>query len=199
MSNKTLISNINSMEDNETWTYDTRSISTVFKNFFSSLAESLLIKLPNPPNRYNLESINYFSFTIADDFCLNKTSENKFLNIILKMRYLKLLVQTISRGVFPDTCKVLKLKPIYKKRKMTDPFNYIPISLLLIISKVVEKIVHDQTNKFLSENNILYNFQSGIRPNHSRNLYLANLTDKIVKKFDEGLLTVIIFKKHLTQ
>ena len=106
---------------------------------------------------------------------------------------------SISRGVFPGTCKILKLKPIYKKREMTDPFNYIPISLLLIISKGTERIVHDQTNKFISENNTLYNFQSGIRPNHSTNLYLANLTDKIVKKFDEGLLTGIIFKKYLTQ
>ena len=47
----------------------------------SSLAESLLIKLPNPPDKYNLESVvNYYSiFTIGDDFCLNKTSENKVL------------------------------------------------------------------------------------------------------------------------
>ena len=94
MSNKTLISNLNAMEDNDIWTYGTRSISTVFKNF-SSLAESLFIKLPNPPDSYNLESINYYSsFTIADYFCLNETSENTVLNIILKMRYLKLLVQT---------------------------------------------------------------------------------------------------------
>ena len=67
------------MEDNDTVTYDTRSISTVFKNFFSNLPESLLPKLPNPPDKYNLKSaINYYSsFTVTDDFCLNKTSENK--------------------------------------------------------------------------------------------------------------------------
>ena len=81
MPNKTLISNINAMQDNDTLTC---SISTVFKNFFSSLAESLLIKLPNPPDKYNLESvINYYSSsTIIDDFYLNKTSENKVLKII---------------------------------------------------------------------------------------------------------------------
>ena len=84
MPDKTLISNINAMQDNDTLTYDTCSISTVFKNFFSSLAESLLIKLPNPPDKYNLESvINYYSSsTIIDDFYLNKTSENKVLKII---------------------------------------------------------------------------------------------------------------------
>ena len=54
---------------------------------------------------------------------------------------------------------------------------------------MIERIVHDHTNKFLSENNILYNFQSGFRPNHSTNLCLAHLTNKMLKGFDEGLLT----------
>ena len=36
------------------------------------------------------------------------------------------------------------------------------------------------------------NFQFGLRPNQSTNLSLANLTNKILKGFDEGLLTGII-------
>ena len=77
MSNKTLISNFSEMEDNDTLTYDICSISTIFKNF-SGLAESLLTQLPNPSDKYNLESvINYYSsLTIIYDFRLNKTSEN---------------------------------------------------------------------------------------------------------------------------
>ena len=91
MPNKKLISNFSAMEDNDTLTYDTRSISKVFKNLFSSSAKSLLVKLPNPPDKYNLESvINYYSsFAIADDFSLNKTSENKVLKIILKIEISK--------------------------------------------------------------------------------------------------------------
>ena len=49
MLNKTLISNFSAMEDNDTLTYDTRSISKFFKNFFSSLVEFLNI-IPWPPN-----------------------------------------------------------------------------------------------------------------------------------------------------
>ena len=66
------------MEDNESLTYETRSISTVSRKFFSNVAESLLAKLPNIPKKYNLESVmNYYSsFSITDDFCLNNTSEN---------------------------------------------------------------------------------------------------------------------------
>ena len=39
---------------------------------------------------------------------------------------------------------------------------------------------------------MLYNYQSGFRANHSANLCLSFLTDKILKGFDEGLLTGII-------
>ena len=43
--------------------------------------EFLLTKLPNLPDKCNSKSvINYYSsFTIIDDFCLNKNSENKVL------------------------------------------------------------------------------------------------------------------------
>ena len=58
--------------------YDTCSIS-IFKNFFSNLAKPLLTKLPNSPDKYDLESvINYYStFTITGDSCLIKTSDKK--------------------------------------------------------------------------------------------------------------------------
>ena len=60
MPNKTLISNFNVMEDNDTLTYDTHSISTLSKNVFLCLAKSLLIKLPNPGDEDYLKFvINY--------------------------------------------------------------------------------------------------------------------------------------------
>ena len=85
------------------------------------------------------------------------TSENKILKIILKIEISKAagIVRlsgrflqdeaancdlSISRRVFSDVCKVIKLKPIYKKGKKTNPSNHRPISLL---SKVIQRIVHD--------------------------------------------------------
>ena len=38
----------------------------------------------------------------------------------------------------------------------------------------------------------IYNYQSGFRGNHSTNLCLSFLTDKILKGFDKGLLTGMI-------
>ena len=47
---------------------------------------------------------------------------------------------TIISEKFPDPCKVAKPKPLYKKGSVTDPCNYRPISLLPLISKVIEKV-----------------------------------------------------------
>ena len=57
---------------------------------------------------------------------------------------------SVSQGVFPDACKVAKLKPIYKKGKTIVYSNYRHISLPSINSKVTERIVHGQVKKFLS-------------------------------------------------
>ena len=88
--------------------------------------------------------------------------------------------------------KTVKLKPLYKKDKKTDPKNYRPISLLPVISKILEKVIHDQTMEFVTKKNILYKFQSGFRKFHSTDSCLSYLQDKVAKGFDSGLLTGMI-------
>ena len=45
---------------------------------------------------------------------------------------------------------------------------------------------------YLTENNILYRYQSGFRKDHSTDTSLSYLADKILKGFDSGLLTGMI-------
>ena len=47
---------------------------------------------------------------------------------------------SIFQWVFPNACKVAKIKPILNKN---DQSNYRLISLFLAISKIIDKIVHD--------------------------------------------------------
>ena len=95
---------------------------------------------------------------------------------------------SISLSLFPDDCKIAKLKPLYKKEAKTKPKNYRPISLLPLLSKIIDKIIHNQTQEFLGKNNILYKYQSGFREHHSTDTCLSYLTDKVKIGFEEGLL-----------
>ena len=102
VANKAVISNFNAIEENDTLTYDTHSISKSLKNLFSNLVKSLLIKLPNPPDKYNLQSVirYYSSFTISDDFCLSNTSEEKVLKIMTNIEKFKKLRLYIDKELY---------------------------------------------------------------------------------------------------
>ena len=116
---------------------------------------------------------------ISDDFCLNNISEEKVLKIMTNIEsskaagverlsgsFLKdgasisakpisaLCNLSVSLGVFPNAFKVAKLKPIIKIGKNTHPSNYRAISLLPSISKIIERIIHNQTNTVLSDEDI---------------------------------------------
>ena len=59
-------------------------------------------------------------------------------------------------------------------------------------SKIFERVVLDKTREFLRLNKILYDYQSGFRKNHSTDTCLSFLNDKILKGFDNGLVTGMI-------
>ena len=56
----------------------------------------------------------------------------------------------------------------------------------------IEKVVHEQTTKFLNDNNIFCKYRSDFRNNHSTDLFLPFPNDKILKGFDKGLHTGMI-------
>ena len=99
---------------------------------------------------------------------------------------------SMTLGSFLDACKIAKVKPLFKKGSKTDPSNYRPISLLPLLSKVFERVVLNQTEEFLSLNKVLYDYQSGFGKNHSTDTCLSFLNGKILKGFDDGLLTGMI-------
>ena len=84
---------------------------------------------------------------------------------------------SMTFGSFPDACKIAKVKPLFKKSSKTDSSNYRPIFLLPLLPNVFERVVLDQAEEFLNLNEILYDYQSGFRKNHSTYTCLSFLND----------------------
>ena len=178
-----------------------------------------MLKLPKPPNNFGIQSLDNHckKSNLKEKLLFAKIESDKVFKILksfdeskapgiddLSGIFLKagdsllatpvtqLCNLSISSGRFPDTCKIAKLKPLFKKGSKTDPRNYRPISLLALMSKELERIVHEQTIDFLDKHNILCKFQSGFGKNNSTDFRLSYVTDKISKGFDSGLLTGMI-------
>ena len=181
----------------------------------------MVSKLPLLPNIFTESKIAsyYDNNAVSEDlnFQLSETSPEKILSILkglnlskaagidnLSGKFLKYGAHVLARPIsqlcnlsiklnsFPRSCKIAKDKLLFKKGSRTDPQNYRPISLLPVLSKIIERIVHDQTEEFLSKNKLLYRFQSDFRKNYSTNTSLGHLTDKINTGFEKGFFTGMV-------
>ena len=106
---------------------------------------------------------------------------------------------SILQSKFPDGYKQAELKPLFTKRAKDDPKKYRPLSLFPQLSKIIEKVIHGQVQKYLDEKKILYRYQSGFRAHHSTDTCLSYLSDKILQGFESGMFKDMIFKRHLKQ
>ena len=66
---------------------------------------------------------------------------------------------SLAMGLVPDMAKLAKIIPIYKEKDKKKISNYRPISLLPVISKILEKVVHKNLYTFLEKNKVLYQSQ----------------------------------------
>ena len=70
---------------------------------------------------------------------------------------------SMIEGVFPEQLKIACVLPLYKAEDPMYFNHYRPVSLLTILSKVFERLMHDRLFKFLDRLSILYKHQFGFR------------------------------------
>lgn len=89
--------------------------------------------------------------------------------------------------------KTASVTPILKKPGADPNFdNFCPVSNLLFILKILEKVVASQLHSYLNDHNLYEQFQSGFCPNHSTETALLRITNDLLMAADSGLLTILI-------
>ncbi len=74
-----------------------------------------------------------------------------------------LINKSLETGHVPTDLKIAKIIPVYKAKEHNLFTNYRPISLLPILSKILEKVMHSRVYSCLKKNNILYKHQYGFQ------------------------------------
>ena len=101
--------------------------------------------------------------------------------------------KSLEEGMFPELMKQADTIPLYKAKSTEDCNNYRPISLLLTISKILEKLVYSRTVTYLDKHKLFYNSQYGFRKDHSCSDAIMELTSEILKNKEHGMHTASIF------
>ena len=164
---------------------DKPSVVRHFNDFFSTIGAKLASK-------FNSSHFSILSPRVVHDFCFVKVDGECVLKQLkninpakatgldgIDTRLLKLSAEHICRsftylislslsiGVFPDDWKIARVVPLFKAGCRDDQNNYRPVSILPVVSKIPEGIVHDQLYRSLMVSKGLSEWQSGFRPGFS--------------------------------
>eukprot|EP00061_Rhincodon_typus_P000118 g10536.t1 len=73
----------------------------------------------------------------------------------------ELFQYTYNTGIYPTMWKIAQVCPVLKKQNKFNLANYRPISLLSIISKMMEGVTSSAIKQHLLSNNLLSDAQFG--------------------------------------
>ena len=108
------------------------------------------------------------------------------------LSYITCIVNTsIVTGVFPTQWKHAIVVPIHKSGDVEDISNFRPISLLPVLSKILEKVISMQLKNYLECNALLSNTQHGFRSNLSTETALLTISKKIYENIDNKKLSLL--------
>ena len=217
-------STIFSINHNDEQIFDNKEVANRFNNFFISVAQNLKEPLDSTSHdrlyeycdkklkekqtdyfeipEISLEKVKKYLSTLD----ISKATGNdnvgpKLLRLagpLIAESLCYLCNLSIHTSTFPSIWKEAKVKPLFKTGSRDDVNNYRPISILPILSKLLEKHVHDSLMNYLEKHELLCINQSGFRPNHSCETALVRITEKWLKALNEGEMVGVVlvdFKK----
>ena len=100
---------------------------------------------------------------------------------------------SLQSKIVPSAWKKAKLVPIFKSGDQGKAENYRPISVLPVLSKLLEKAVHSQLIDYLERNKLLSESQFGYRERRSTQLATTLLVDEIRQSADCGKMVRALF------
>ena len=100
---------------------------------------------------------------------------------------------SLATGVYPNVFKTAQVLPLYKKGDKSLISNYRPISILPVISKVLERVVYNRVYRFLDVKQLLSPRQYGFRRYHSTLHALVDSVEYILNSQDAGEKVLGIF------
>ena len=158
-------------------------LNSYFVNIIPTLMNDHLIDVHLDPLHYvDFNPVSFFFFPTSElevDLTINQM-KNKPTNVsdilfnVIKHVSRPLCVMIshlynlcIKQGKYPDVLKKAIVTPIYKSGDRLEACNYRPISTLLSINKIIEKLTYNRMLSFINRCKLLSEYQYGFRAGKS--------------------------------
>ena len=155
-------------------------------------------KFPSVLTKKTCQSLSAAEFSTYDMLKIirNLNPNKAHGHNMISIRMLKIYDESICRplgiifrsclqnGKFPSEWKKANVVPVFKKS--IELKNYRPIFLLLVSSKIFERLLYDSMFKIFTKNSLICQKQSGFKLGDSCTNQFLSITHQIYKSFDDG-------------
>ena len=191
---------------------DKETMAESFNTLFASIEKQIELKVPTHQGSHFRD---YLTGANNCNFAFHLIDNTTTLRIIKNMKsptskghdgisseLLKLITSDVSKcittiinqsftsGIFPNSLKIAKVTPIFKKGNNNLITNYRPISVLPVISKIFETVICDQLSDYFLTNNLLCAQQYGFKKNSSTELAALELLDRVLDQLDKHKIPI---------
>ena len=194
---------------------DSQVIANAFNDFYINIGSNLAGKIK--PNNPYINPISYIKNDVTDSIFIAPATNAEILKIfntlkknsagwdgltqsLLKPIFLNVteplthvMNLSLAQGIVPLEHKIAKVTPLFKNDNKMYVNNYRPVSVLPLLSKILERLMYNRILTFINKHDILYRYQFGFRQNYSTNLALITLVDKITESLQKGECVLGVF------
>ena len=192
---------------------NTKDIAEGFNDYFSNIGPDLACKIDTPNlnfQTYIEKAKSEFSafqpVTVSNVYhLLHGLSSNKATGVDkISSKIIKIAApaisdsltyifnQAITLSLFPHEWKTARVIPLYKNGQRNLPGNYRPISVLPVISKIMEQILYEQLYNYLTKFELLSDSQFGFRKFHFTATALLDCTNDWYMNLDRKMFNLVV-------
>ena len=99
-----------------------------------------------------------------------------------------------ATGVFPTELKVANVVPIYKSNDEMIFSTYRPVSVIPVLSKLLERLMYNRLIHYINENRLLHKLQFGFQKCKPTEMALIVLMDHLSGALDKGNMSLVCFE-----
>ena len=198
---------------NDKITTNKETIANSFNSFFVNVGPSLADKIPSDDRSPTI----FMQKRVMHTMMLESVDSDEVIRIIRNLKeggcgwdninasivkstftsfiepLTHVLNLSITNGVFPNEMKIARVVPLFKSGDSMLFSNYRPVSVLPVFSKVLERLMYKRLLSFIQKHNLLYLYQFGFRAEHSPELALLFLVDKVSSALEDGEYVLGLF------
>ena len=105
-----------------------------------------------------------------------------------------LITVIFATGVYPGTFKKAVVTPIFKGGAKSVVDNYRPISILPVLNRVIERVIHRRLFDYFDKHlKLIYKLQFGFRPKSGTVNAAVELTDLVLRAIDDKKIVTGVF------